>query len=174
MRKPIFGFGFWTAAKRSFFCALNANHLDPQNRSHIDMILSIRRNRGCSLGAFVDFRNSAAIPPARMVAIQPEMAINPATVRDIKTLESANETQDPASIHRYDGPVPLAARSDLVGSVCCQRLEVTWLCVRVTRSSGFGRSRHQLSSRSVPLTHMVERWPPGLVAQAHILSRRMD
>ena len=84
------------------------------------------------------------------------------------------ETRDPASIHPYDGPVPLAARSDLVGSVCCQRLEVTWLCVRVTRSSGFGRSRHQLSSRSVPLTHMVERWPPGLVAQAHILSRRMD
>ena len=98
----------------------------------------------------------------------------PATVRDIKALDLADETRDPASIHPYDGPVPLAARSDLVGSVCCQRLEVTWLCVRVTRSSGFGRSRHQLSSRSVPLTHMVERWPPGLVAQAHILSRRMD
>ena len=65
------------------------------------MILSIRRNRGCS-GGFLDFRNSAAIPPARMVAIQPEMAINPATVRDIKTLESANETRDPASIHRYE------------------------------------------------------------------------
>ena len=98
----------------------------------------------------------------------------PATGRDIKALDLADETRDPASIHPYDGPVPLAARSDLVGSVCCQRLEVTWLCVRVTRSSGFGRSRHQLSSRSVPLTHMIERWPPGLVAQAHILSRRMD
>lgn len=33
---------------------------------------------------------------------------------------------------------------------------------------------YQPSSRSVPLTHMVERWPPGLVAQARILSRRMD
>ena len=87
------------------------------------MILSIRRNRGCS-GGFLDFRNSAAIPPARMVAIQPEMAINPATVRDIKTLESANETRDPASIHRYDGPVPLTARSTLVELVCSQRLEL--------------------------------------------------
>ena len=98
----------------------------------------------------------------------------PATGRDIKALDLADETRDPASIHPDDGPVPLAARSDLVGSVCCQRLEETWLCVRVTRSSGSGRSRHQLSSRSVPLTHMVERWPPGLVAQAHMLSRRMD
>ena len=142
-------------------------------RSYIDMILSIRRNRGYS-GSFLNFRNRAAIPSARMVAFQPEMVESPATVRDIKTSELGNETREPASIHRYDGPVPLAARSDLVGSVCCQRLEVTWLCVRVTRSSRFGRSRHQLSSRSVPLTHMVERWPPGLVAQAHILSRRMD
>ena len=39
------------------------------------MILSIRRNRGCS-GGFLDFRNRAAIPPARMVVIQPGMAIN--------------------------------------------------------------------------------------------------
>ena len=77
------------------------------------MILSIRRNRGCS-GGFAIFRNPAAIPLARMVAIQPEMVDNPATVRDIKTLESANETRDPASIHRYDGPVPLTARSTLV------------------------------------------------------------
>ena len=50
----------------------------------------------------------------------------PATGRDIKALDLADETWDPASIHPYDGPVPLAARSDLVGSVCCQRLEVTW------------------------------------------------
>ena len=49
----------------------------------------------------------------------------PATGRDIKALDLADETRDPASIHPYDGPVPLAARSDLVGSVCCQRLEVT-------------------------------------------------
>ena len=72
------------------------------------MILSIRRNRGCS-GGFMNFRNRAAIPPSMMVAIQPEMVETPATVRDIKTLESANETRDPASIHRYDGPVPLTA-----------------------------------------------------------------
>ena len=104
----------------------------------------------------------------------PPVCEAPATGRDIKALDLADETRDPASIHPDDGPVPLAARSDLVGSVCCQRLEETWLCVRVTRSSGSGRFRHQLSSRSVPLTHMVERWPPGLVAQAHMLSRRMD
>ena len=76
------------------------------------MILSMRRNRGCS-GGFAIFRNPAAIPLARMVAIQPEMVENPATVRDIKTLESADETRDPASIHPYDGPVPLTARSTL-------------------------------------------------------------
>ena len=72
----------------------------------------------------MDFRNRAAIPPARMVVIQPGMAINPATVRDIKTLESVNETREPASVHRYDGPVPLTARSTLVGLVCCQRLNL--------------------------------------------------
>ena len=87
------------------------------------MILSIRRNRGCS-GGFLNFRNRAAIPLTRMVAIQPEIAINPATVRDIKTLESANETREPDSVHRYDGPVPLTARSTLVELVCCQRLEL--------------------------------------------------
>ena len=38
-------------------------------------------------------------------------------------MDLADETRDPASIHPYDGPVPFAARSDLVGSVCCQRLE---------------------------------------------------
>ena len=72
----------------------------------------------------MNFRNRAAIPSARMVAFQPEMVENPATVRDIETLESANETRDPASIHRYDGPVPLTARSTLVELVCCQRLEL--------------------------------------------------
>ena len=53
----------------------------------------------------------------------------PATGRDIKALDLADETRDPASIYPYDGPVPLAARSDLVGSVCCQRLEVTLIVV---------------------------------------------
>ena len=71
----------------------------------------------------MNFRNRAAIPLARMVAIQPEMVENPATVRDIKTSESANETREPASVHRYDGPVPLTARSTLVELVCCQRLD---------------------------------------------------
>ena len=94
------------------------------------MILSIRRNRGCS-GRFLNFRNRAAIPLARMVAIQPEIAINPATVRDIKTLESANETREPDSVHRYDGPVPLTARSTLVELVCCQRLELEIVSGRV-------------------------------------------
>ena len=71
----------------------------------------------------MNFRNRAAIPSARMVAFQPEMVENPATVRDIKTSELANETREPASIHRYDGPVPLTARSTLVELVCCQRLD---------------------------------------------------
>lgn len=94
------------------------------------MILSIRRNRGCS-GRFLNFRNRAAIPSARMVAFQPEMVENPATVRDIKTSELANETREPASIHRYDGPVPLTARSTLVELVCCQQLDQDWPSARV-------------------------------------------
>ena len=73
----------------------------------------------------MNFRNRAAIPSARMVAFQPEMVESPATVRDIKTSELGNETREPASIHRYDGPVPLTARSTLVELVCCQRLW-TW------------------------------------------------
>ena len=79
----------------------------------------------------MNFRNRAAIPSARMVAFQPEMVESPATVRDIKTSESANETREPASVHRYDGPVPLTARSTLVELVCCQRLEVTWPTARM-------------------------------------------
>ena len=66
-----------------------------------------------------------------VLAIQPEMAINPATVRDGKTLESANETREPTSVHPYDSPVPLTARSTLVELVCCQRLEVTWPTARM-------------------------------------------
>ena len=72
----------------------------------------------------MNFRNRAAIPSARMVAFQPEMVESPATVRDIKTSESANETREPALMHRYDGPVPLTARSSLVGLVFCQRLDL--------------------------------------------------
>ena len=137
------------------------------------MILSIRRNRGCS-GGFLDFRNRAAIPPARMVVIQPGMAINPATVRDIKTLESADETRDPASIHRYDGPVPLTARSTLVELVCCQRLQ-TGLSERLDVGSlGSGRCCHQLSGRPVQFVHMIEHWPFSLVAEAHLRAGRVD
>ena len=137
------------------------------------MILSIRRNWGCS-GGFLDFRNRAAIPPARMVVIQPGMAINPATVRDIKTLESVNETWDPASIHRYDGPVPLTARSTLVELVCCQRLD-PGLSERLCDGSlESGRCCHQLSSRPVQFAQVTEHWPFSLVAEAHLRAGRVD
>ena len=55
----------------------------------------------------------------------------PATGRDIKALELADETRDPASVHPYDGPVPLTARSTLVELVCCQRLELEIVSGRV-------------------------------------------
>ena len=137
------------------------------------MILSIRRNRGCS-GGFMNFRNRAAIPSARMVAFQPEMVENPATVRDIKTSELANETREPASIHRYDGPVPLTARSTLVELVCCQRLDPGLPFGQGDGSLGSRRCCHQLSSRPVQFAQVVERWPFSLVAEAHLRAVRVD
>ena len=137
------------------------------------MILSIRRNRGCS-GGFMDFRNRAAIPSARMVAFQPEMVENPATVRDIKTSEWANDTREQTLTHPYDGPVPLTARSTLVELVCCQRLQ-TGLSERLDVGSlGSGRCCHQLSGRPVQFVHMIEHWPFSLVAEAHLRAVRVD